>query len=63
MGLFIFKDYPMLMAPPEMQIVEWAYRNPSAHTNMLQEINAKECMDLVIDVEKLLKRIIDSFDK
>lgn len=47
----------------EVEIIRKDYRNPSAHTNMLQEINAKECMDLVIDVEKLLKRIIDSFDK
>lgn len=47
----------------EVETVRKNYRNPSAHTNMLQEINAKECMDLVIDVEKLLKRMVDSFDK
>ena len=46
-----------------IETVRKDYRNPSAHTNMLQEINAKECMDLVIDVEKLLKRMVDSFDK
>lgn len=39
------------------------YRNPCAHTNSLQAINAKECLDLVIDVEKLLKVMLDSFAK
>lgn len=38
------------------------YRNPSAHTNSLQQINAQQCFDLVIDVEKLLKIILSSFD-
>jgi hypothetical protein len=38
------------------------YRNPSAHTNQLQKINAKECFDLVLDVEKLLKTMIESLD-
>ncbi len=38
------------------------YRNPSAHTNHLQCINAKQCFDLVLDVEKLLKEILDSLD-
>lgn len=47
----------------DVETVRKDYRNPSAHTNMLQEINAKECMDLVIDVEKLLKRMVDSFDR
>lgn len=37
------------------------YRNPSAHTNKLGKIDAKECFDLVIDVEKLLKKMLDSF--
>lgn len=46
-----------------IETVRIDYRNPSAHTDMLQEINAKECMDLVVDVEKLLKRMVDSFDK
>lgn len=38
------------------------YRNPSAHTNQLRKINAKECFDLVLDVEKLLKTIIELLD-
>ncbi len=37
------------------------YRNPSAHTNQLHQIHAKECFDLVLDVEKLLKKMLDSF--
>lgn len=39
------------------------YRNPSAHTNELKRINAVECFDLVIDVEKLMKKMLDSFDE
>ena len=38
------------------------YRNPSAHRNGIKRIHAKECFDLVLDVEKLLKRMLDSFD-
>ena len=38
------------------------YRNPSAHTNQLQSSNAKQCFDLVIDIEKLLKTILDALD-
>ena len=38
------------------------YRNPSAHTNSLQQINAKQCFDLVIDVEKILKNMLNSLD-
>ena len=38
------------------------YRNPSAHRNKIKRINAEECFDLVLDVEKLLKKMLDSFD-
>ena len=38
------------------------YRNPSAHRNQIKKIDAKECFDLVLDVEKLLKKMLDSFD-
>ena len=38
------------------------YRNPSAHRNAIKKINAKECFELVLDVEKLLKRMLESFD-
>ncbi len=47
----------------EVDRVREEYRNPSAHTNALTRINAKECFDLVLDVEKLLRRIIESFDE
>ena len=39
------------------------YRNPSAHTNKLHKVDAEECFALVVDVEKLLKRMLDSFDE
>ena len=39
------------------------YRNPSAHRNEIKRINAEECFNLVLDVEKLLKKMLDSFDK
>ena len=38
------------------------YRNPAAHTNQLKKIDAQQCFELVLDVEKLLKKIIDSFE-
>ncbi len=38
------------------------YRNPSAHINQLQRINAQQCFELVIDVEKLLKQFLIVFD-
>lgn len=39
------------------------YRNPSAHRNEIKRIDAKNCFDLLIDVEKLLKEMLDSFDE
>ena len=45
-----------------VETVRQDYRNPSAHTNQLQKVNAKECFDLVLDVEKLLKTIIECLD-
>lgn len=38
------------------------YRNPSAHTNEIKQVDAEECLNLVLDVEKLLKQMLDSFD-
>lgn len=37
------------------------YRNPSAHTDQLHQIDAERCFNLVLDVEKLLKKMLDSF--
>lgn len=37
------------------------YRNPSAHTDQLHQIDAEQCFNLVLDVEKLLKKMLDSF--
>lgn len=39
------------------------YRNPSAHTNEIKRIDAEECFNLVLDIEKLLKKMLDSFDR
>ena len=39
------------------------FRNPSAHTNEVKRINAIECFETVVDVEKLLRVMLDSFDK
>ena len=46
----------------DIETIRKEYRNPSAHTNQLQKVNARECFDLVLDVEKLLKNIIDLLD-
>ena len=45
----------------EIETIKKNYRNPSAHTGELTEVNAKDCFDIVLDVEKLLKRMLDSF--
>ena len=54
--LEILKDFA-----EAIEEVKKDYRNPSAHTNQVKRIDAEECFNLVIDVEKLLKRILDSF--
>ena len=38
------------------------FRNPSAHTNELKRVDAEDCLNIVLDVQKLLKRMLDSFD-
>ena len=38
------------------------YRNPSAHTNQLKSTNAQQCFDLVLEVEKLLKAMLEPLD-
>ncbi|SFC56686.1 hypothetical protein [Butyrivibrio sp. YAB3001] len=47
----------------QVERIKKDYRNPSAHTNALRSVNAKECLDLVIDVKKVLKNMLDSFEK
>ena len=39
------------------------YRNPAAHTNRLKKIDAEECFKFVLDSEKVLKLMLDSFDE
>lgn len=38
------------------------YRDRSAHTGELEISDARQCLDLMIDIEKLLKKMLDSFD-
>lgn len=38
------------------------YRNPSAHINKIEKTDAKDCLDLVVDVQKLLKKMLESFN-
>lgn len=45
-----------------IETIRTKYRNPSAHTNELKRIDAEECFNLVLDVEKILKQMLDSFD-
>lgn len=39
------------------------YRNPAAHTNKLKKIDADECFEFVLDSEKVLREMLDSFDE
>ena len=45
-----------------IETIRTKYRNRSCHRDSLKQFEAKECMNYVIDVEKLLKQMIDSFD-
>ena len=54
--LEILKDFAQ-----SVEDVKERYRNPSAHTNQVKKVDAEECFNLVVDVEKLLKRILDAF--
>ena len=46
----------------EIERIRKKYRNPSAHTNELKQVDAEECFNLVLDVEKFLKQMLDSYD-
>lgn len=45
----------------DIALITDEYRNKAAHTNELKRVNAELCFNLVLDVEKLLKRMLDSF--
>lgn len=45
----------------EIDNIRKKYRNPAAHTNELKRIDAEECFNLVLDIEKFLKKMLDSF--
>lgn len=38
------------------------FRNPSAHRGYIKKTTAEECFKIVIDVERLLVKMLDSFD-
>ncbi len=46
-----------------IEMIKHKYRNPSAHRNHIRRKTAQECFDLIVDVHKLLKEMLDSFDK
>ena len=46
----------------DIEKIKNKYRNPSAHRNAIQRVNAEECFKVVLDYEKLLKKMLDSFD-
>lgn len=51
----------LLYFSTEIEDLTKDYRNPSAHTNQITKMEAEQCFNLVIDVEKLLKRMLESF--
>lgn len=38
------------------------FRNPSAHRGEIKKTTAEKCFEIIIDVEKLLVKMLDSFD-
>lgn len=53
-----FKNYAVTINEIRLK-----YRNKAAHTDALTQTDAKSCFDLVIDVTKFLKMMLDSFDE
>lgn len=51
----------MIFWGDQIEEIKERYRNKAAHTNELNRVDAEECFDIVLDVEKLLKRLLDSF--
>ena len=45
----------------KIQSITNKYRNPSAHTAEMPKSSAKECLDFLVDVEKFLKTMLESF--
>jgi len=44
----------------EVSYVKETFRNPSAHTRTLPIDKAEECMNKVVDIERLLIKILDT---
>jgi hypothetical protein len=45
----------------KIEDIRLRFRNPAAHTNQIRRCDAEECFSIVLDVEKLLKKMLDSF--
>ena len=39
------------------------YRNPAAHTGLLNQTRANECFEYILEVQKVLKIMLESFDE
>ena len=46
-----------------IEMIRIKYKNPSARKNCIKRKTAENCFDLLVDVDKLLKEMIDSFDE
>ncbi len=53
----LLKDYAR-----KIESIKESFRNPAAHTGQIKRTTAEDCFNLIIDIEKLLKRMLDSFD-
>ena len=52
-SLHTFKD--------DVKKVTQDFRNPAANITNINQTKAQDCLNFVIDVEKLLKKLLDSF--
>lgn len=64
----IFKDMSskdienkLMLFANKIEEIRLRFRNPAAHTNMIRRCDAEKCFSIVLDVEKLLKKMLDSF--
>ena len=64
----IFYDLPkqeiedkIMFFANKIEDIRLQFRNPAAHTNQIKRCHAEDCLSIVLDVEKLLKKMLDSF--
>lgn len=56
-------EYKLNLYANQIEDIRKKFRNPAAHTNKIKRCDAEACFNVLLDVEKLLKKMLDSFVK